>query len=107
MSSVKSIASIVVFIAWQAISCAAFSQSKLPEEIVFIPKKLFLGSVTLETTIFKPVGDGPFPLVIINYGKANGLTQFQARYSPISPVWYILERNYVVFVPMRLVFSNS
>jgi dienelactone hydrolase len=107
MSSVKSIASILVFIAWQAISCAAFSQSKLPEEIVFIPKKLFLGSVTLETTIFKPAGDGPFPLVIINHGKANGLTQFQPRYRPLSPVRYFLERNYVVLVPMRQGFSKS
>jgi dienelactone hydrolase len=107
MSSVKSIASILVFITWQVISCAAFSQSKLPEEIVFIPKKLFLGSVTLETTIFKPAGDGPFPLVIINHGKANGLTQFQPRYRPLSPVRYFLERNYVVLVPMRQGFSKS
>ena len=107
MLSVKSIASIVVFIAWQAISCSAFGQSKLPEEVVFVPKKLFLGSVALETTIFKPVGDGPFPLVIINHGKANGLTQFQARYRPLSPVRYFLERNYVVLVPMRQGFSKS
>ena len=28
--------------------------------------------LTLETTLFKPPGDGPFPLVIINHGKSPG-----------------------------------
>jgi hypothetical protein len=49
--------------------CAA---TKLPEEVVFVPKKLLIGSVNLETTIFKPDGEGPFPLVIINHGKSFG-----------------------------------
>lgn len=82
----KSIALTLFFIIWFAISLSVKAQSKLPEEVVFVPKKLFLGSVSLETTIFKPIGDGPFPLVIINHGKANGLTQFQPRYRPLSAV---------------------
>lgn len=103
----KSIALTLFFIIWFAISLSVKAQSKLPEEVVFVPKKLFLGSVSLETTIFKPIGDGPFPLVIINHGKANGLTQFQPRYRPLSAVRFFLERNYVVLVPMRQGFSKS
>jgi len=81
--------------------------SQLPEEVIFVPKKLLIGSVSLETTIFKPDGDGPFPLVIINHGKANGNSHMQERYRPLSPVRYFLERGYVVFVPMRQGFSKS
>ncbi|MCE7529972.1 prolyl oligopeptidase family serine peptidase [Polynucleobacter sp. IMCC 29146] len=104
---VKPLALAIFFITWFAISLSVVGQSKLPEEVVFVPKKLFLGSVSLETTIFKPSGDGPFPLVIINHGKANGLTQFQPRYRPLSPVRFFLERNYIVLVPMRQGFSKS
>ena len=103
----KPLALAIFFITWFAISLSVVGQSKLPEEVVFVPKKLFLGSVSLETTIFKPSGDGPFPLVIINHGKANGLTQFQPRYRPLSPVRFFLERNYIVLVPMRQGFSKS
>nr|WP_255698906.1 prolyl oligopeptidase family serine peptidase [Polynucleobacter sp. IMCC30063] len=46
-------------------------------------------------------------MVIINHGKANGLTQFQPRYRPLSPVRFFLERNYIVLVPMRQGFSKS
>jgi dienelactone hydrolase len=80
---------------------------RLPEEIVFIPKKLLLGSISLETTIFKPEGNGPFPLVVINHGKSPGNSHMQARYRPLNAVRYFLERNYVVFVPMRQGFSQS
>ena len=84
--------------------CAA---TKLPEEVVFVPKKLLIGSINLETTIFLPDGEGPFPLVIINHGKSSGNSHMQERYRPISPVRYFLERNYAVFVPMRQGFSKS
>jgi dienelactone hydrolase len=84
-----------------------FAATKLPEEVVFVPKKLLIGSVTLETTIFKPDGEGPFPLVIINHGKSSGISQMQERYRPMSPVRYFLERNYAVFIPMRQGFSKS
>jgi len=84
-----------------------FAATKLPEEVVFVPKKLLIGSVTLETTIFKPDGEGPFPLVLINHGKSSGISQMQERYRPMSPVRYFLERNYAVFVPMRQGFSKS
>lgn len=85
----------------------AYSQNILPEQVVFIPKKLIIGAIELETTIFKPKGNGPFPLVIINHGKEMGNTHLQSRYRPISAVRYFLERNYVVFVPMRQGFSKS
>ena len=92
------------------LSQGVLAQTQLPqgsEEVVFIPKKLLIGSISLETTLFKPEGNGPFPLVIINHGKAFGNSHLQQRYRPLSPVRYFLERNYVVLVPMRQGFSQS
>jgi dienelactone hydrolase len=87
------------------------ADTELPEEVIFIPK---FSSVLrmkiqtkLETTMFKPEGAGPHPLVIINHGKSPGNTHFQPRYRPLSPVRYFLERNYIVLVPMRQGFSKS
>jgi dienelactone hydrolase len=90
-----------------AVTQFVYAATQLPEEVVFISKKLLIGSINLETTIFKPDGEGPFPLVIINHGKSFGNSHMQERYRPISPVRYFLERNYAVFVPMRQGFSKS
>jgi dienelactone hydrolase len=85
----------------------AFAQLDPPEEIVYIDKTSFLGDVQLETTIYKPPGAGPFPLVIINHGKQLGNPHLQKRFEPLSVALYFVERGYVVFVPMRHGFSKS
>ncbi len=85
----------------------AYAQLDPPEEIVFIDKSSFLSSVSLETTIYRPLGTGPFPLVIINHGKQLGDPHQQKRFEPLSVARYFLERGYVVFVPMRHGFSKS
>lgn len=78
----------------------------LREQVEMIPKK-GLFTTTLETTIFRPPGDGPFPLVFINHGKAVGNPRFQARYRPLGPARFYLQRGYAVIVPMRQGFSKS
>lgn len=77
------------------------------ENILTIPKKGALFTIGLETSVYKPDGDGPFPLVVINHGKANGDPRFQSRYRPILAVRWFLQRGYVVVVPMRQGFSKS
>ncbi len=44
----------------------------LDEKVVMLPVVEGPDSVQLETTIYKPPGDGPFPLVVMNHGKALG-----------------------------------
>jgi dienelactone hydrolase len=63
--------------------------------------------VELETTLFKPDGAGPFPVVFINHGKSPGDTRFQARYRPLMAVRFFMQRGYAVVVPMRQGFSKS
>ena len=78
----------------------------LPEQVIVIKKPGFLGA-DLETTVFKPPGDGPFPLVVINHGKAFGDPRFQNRYVNGNATRYFLQRGYVVVLPMRQGFSKS
>lgn len=78
----------------------------LNETVLMVPKK-GLFTLELETTLYKPDGDGPFPVAIINHGKAPGDTRFQGRYRPTVAVRYFLQRGYAVVVPMRQGFSKS
>lgn len=76
-------------------------------ESVQVIRKQGLFNIELETTVYRPDGDGPFPVVVINHGKASGDPRFQARYRPAQPVRYFLQRGYAVVVPMRQGFSKS
>jgi len=95
-----------------AISIGAASHAQelskeLNESIVMIPKKGFLFTAELETTVFKPDGAGPFPIAVINHGKAPIPPHTQSRYRPMSGARYFLQRGYLVAVPMRQGFSRS
>ncbi|MCE2878677.1 MAG: dienelactone hydrolase family protein, partial [Comamonadaceae bacterium] len=61
----------------------------------------------LETTFFIPDGPGPFPVVVINHGKALGNPRFQPRNRPIHAVRYFMQRGFAVVAPMRRGFSKS
>jgi len=80
--------------------------SALREEIVMVPKP-GLFSQQLETTYFRPAGNGPFPWVIINHGKAPGDPRFQGRARYIAATREWVQRGYAVVVPMRQGFSKS
>lgn len=89
-----------------ALAQAPTLDATLNETIVMVPKK-GLFTIDLETTVFKPDGDGPFPVVLINHGKAPGDSKFQGRYRPTVAARYFLQRGYAVVVPMRQGFSKS
>jgi len=61
----------------------------------------------LETTIFMPPGEGPFPVLVLNHGKALGdpRAQERARFLTISREF--VKRGYAVVIPMRTGFSKS
>jgi dienelactone hydrolase len=80
--------------------------SSLREEIVLVPKP-GLFSQQLETTYFRPAGNGPFPWVIINHGKAPGDPRVQPRARYLAAARELVQRGYAVVVPMRQGFSKS
>ena len=79
----------------------------LNETLLTVPKEGILFTTKLETTIFKPAGAGPFPIVVINHGKSLGYSRHQGRYRPLMAARYFMQRGYVVVVPMRQGFSKS
>lgn len=79
----------------------------LHEQVVMIPAVSGGTAVQLETTIFKPPGDGPFPLVIMNHGKALGSPRAQGRDRFIVLSREFVKRGYAVVIPMRKGFSRS
>lgn len=74
------------------------------EEVIRVP---YDWNWTLETTIFKPYGPGPFPLVILNHGKEFGDARLQKRYRGYPIAREFTKRGYMVAMPMRLGFSKS
>jgi dienelactone hydrolase len=81
--------------------------ASLNEQVVMVPAGSGPNSVELETTIFKPPGPGPFPLVIMNHGKALGNPRNQSRDRFIAISREFVERGYAVVIPMRKGFSKS
>lgn len=77
------------------------------EQVVMVKKGEGLLSTQLETTLFKPPGEGPFPVAIVNHGKAPGNPLFQQRARYELQSLELLKRGYLVAVPMRQGFSKS
>ncbi len=78
-------------------------EARLNEQVVMLKA----GSVELETTIFKPDGAGPFPVAVINHGKASGDPYFQGRARYLTAAREFVHRGYLVVTPMRQGFSKS
>ena len=94
---------------WLVCGGAAWAQelsARLGEQVVMIPSGGFTESA-LEVTLFKPEGQGPFPVVVINHGRAMGPAHLQPRYRPLLAAREFVQRGYVVAVPMRQGFSKS
>ena len=59
-------------------------------------------------TIFRPVGDGPFPLVIVNHGRAvteQRAQQGRQRYEFLSR--YLVNKGFAVLLPTRVGYAET
>ena len=79
---------------------------KLNEHIIMVPAGA-ARTASLQTTVFRPNGPGPFPLLVINHGKDPGEPRYQSRDRFIFMATAFVKRGYVVMVPMRQGFANS
>lgn len=77
------------------------------EQVVMVPAQSGSQTVELETTLFKPSGPGPFPVVIMNHGKALGNPRNQNRDRFVVLSREFVKRGYAVVIPMRKGFSKS
>lgn len=81
--------------------------ASMNETVVRIPLGPTGADGSLEATIYKPDGPGPFPVVIFNHGKERGEPRQQLRSRPISLAREFVRRGYVVIAPNRRGFANS
>jgi dienelactone hydrolase len=79
---------------------------RLNETVIVIPAGPGKQS-QLQTTLFRPNGAGPFPLLIINHGKESGEPRKQPRERFIYMATAFVKRGYAVLVPMRRGFAGS
>jgi dienelactone hydrolase len=79
---------------------------RMNEQIVQVPAG-YENRAMLETTVFRPNGPGPFPLLVINHGKDPGRPSAQPRDRFYHMATAFVKRGYAVMVPMRQGFANS
>jgi dienelactone hydrolase len=79
---------------------------RLNEHIIMVPAGA-AKTASMQTTVFRPNGPGPFPLLIINHGKEPGEPHLQARDRFIYMATAFVKRGYAVMVPMRQGFAAS
>jgi dienelactone hydrolase len=86
---------------------ARFPDAPMNEQVIRIPGE-DPPAVTLQVTIFRPDGDGPFPLAILNHG-ATGVSRGNRgeRYRLTYTADYFLSRGYEVALPMMRGFAAS
>jgi dienelactone hydrolase len=86
---------------------AAPLNTRLNEQVVMVPAVSGNESVQLETTIFSPPGPGPFPILVMNHGKALGDPHNQPRDRFIAISREFVKHGYAVVIPMRKGFAGS
>ncbi|WP_151631961.1 dienelactone hydrolase family protein [Noviherbaspirillum aerium] len=94
-------------LAFSSTAQAVILDTTLNEQVVMVPAASGGRTVELETTIFKPLGNGPFPLLIMNHGKALGNPRNQNRDRFLVISREFVKRGYAVVIPMRKGFSKS
>lgn len=77
------------------------------EQVIMLPVSENGARLQLETTIFKPPGNGPFPLLLMNHGKDRGDPNLQKRDRFLAMSREFVKRGYAVAIPMRKGFSKS
>jgi dienelactone hydrolase len=77
------------------------------EQVLMLPVVQNGSTFQFETTIYKPPGTGPFPLLVMNHGKERGNPVNQKRDRFLSMSREFVKRGYAVVVPMRKGFSQS
>src|SRR5262249_1024023 len=63
----------------------------------------------LETVVYRPDGDGPFPLVVINHGKPRDAKFVARTMHPVFDLaagWFV-EHGFAVAAPMRRGYGSS
>jgi len=75
--------------------------SSVNEQVLSLPVTVNGEKLHFETTVYKPPGEGPFPLLLMNHGKERGNPSAQKRDRFLAMGREFVQRGYAVAVPMR------
>jgi len=81
--------------------------ASINEQVLMLPVTENGKQLQFETTLYKPPGEGPFPLLLMNHGKERGKPAAQKRDRFLAMGREFVRRGYAVAVPMRKGFSKS
>lgn len=76
---------LAVFVLASALAVNAESQNSLAPETVTVHN----GSITLHALLWRPVGHGPFPAILLNHGSGRTPEELQ-RLGPYEKQAYVL-----------------
>ncbi|OHX14081.1 alpha/beta hydrolase family protein [Chromobacterium sphagni] len=86
----------------------------LGEEVILLPVRLPDGngqasSHAMTVTLYRPVGAGPHPLVVISHGRATTPAERASppRIRMLEAARYFVRKGFVVLVPTRLGYGSS
>jgi carboxymethylenebutenolidase len=77
--------------------CAVHAQAPL-EHLVRQQVSFASGQLTLHGTVFRPTGEGPFPVILFNHGSAAGNLNDLA-FAQLAPLF--VDRGWMFFAPYR------
>ncbi|MDN2712163.1 prolyl oligopeptidase family serine peptidase [Janthinobacterium sp. SUN118] len=80
--------------------------ARLNEQVILVPAGDGRREA-LQTTLFRPSGPGPFPLLLMNHGKSAGPARLQQRERFIYMATEFVRRGYAVMLPMRAGYAQS
>jgi len=89
-----------------AMAAAQDLDTTLREQVLQVPAA-GAGAPALEVTVYRPPGDGPHPVALINHGRSPGPARLQPRYRPVLAAREFVQRGWAVVVPMRAGFAGS
>jgi len=83
----------------------------LREQVWWVPVEVSASPtpLLLETTLFRPKGNGPFPLMVLNHGSPRDAAARRAetRYKWSAQSRWLVERGFAVALPMRRGYAQS
>lgn len=65
-------------------------------------------TASIVLTVFRPGGEGPFPLAIVSHGRGNAqqrAAQGRQRFEPLAR--YLVSKGFAVFVPTRMGYGDT
>lgn len=83
----------------------------LKEQVVRIPMTIGHGTanrhLSLEATVYRPEGAGPFPLLVLSHGTPRDLAQRRVRQGYEIQSWVFVNMGFAVVIPMRRSYAHS